>query len=707
MTSTISRELQSEDRNQLLVRLQQSDSYNSQLLVTLLAALEWDGELVQLRNALAGKPEGLDETDLLNTLYNLGYRWKVNSLRASTYDELESGPFPLLLQFEQRKGENLKLVEKDSDLPRLDRFKGRILVYRFSLLNTEVKGKAPEQWFQAQLLRFRSRIGQLYLISLFINLLALVPPFYIRSVYNQGIPSGESLNIFLLLPFTLAAVALQIWLSARRQNKLNTLAAQLDMVISTRVMERMLRLRLPQLERFTPLSLTKRLRGYYSLRQFITGPFAMAVLDLPYVALYLGALAAISVTLSALTLVLVVMCMGGVCVVSWFGNAVQKPLQQGRSDYEPLLMELLQKLPEIKNSGAERLWSARLEGASAAAIRQTLGGLRVQELTNILTSEFSQLTGALVLAAGAALALRGEGLELGTLLAAMFFVWRTFRPIQMLFQALNRWELVGPSLSQLNRFMASPEGEMDSAQTQAWILPKPQGEIELRNVSLKLNDLQDPSLSGINLKIRKGQFVAVTGSEGSGRSALLKLLQGQYKPSSGQILMDGADSRQFPIGELRAAVCYLSADPEVLPGSLRENLMLGNPNVDDATLISICKALGLHGLLEGPGLDRTFTGGHQQRNLPSHLAYGIGLARVLLSEPNVMLLDSPFAVLRPEQAHALLDLLTAMRGTVTSVIVTDDPDVIAKADQVVVLKGGTLVFQGSPAELVGSQATPP
>ena len=693
-------------QSNLLETLRSAPSENSQLLAQLLDALAWDGEMLQLRNALAGSPESMDSADLLNSLYNLGYRWSVVRLSQASLDGLLQGALPILLQW-TIPHQGFQLIRSRDELQSLNFTRSRVVAYRFSLLEKSDKRSTSAQWFQAQLLRFRSRISQLYLISLFINLLALVPPFYIRSVYNQEIPSGELLSIFSLLPFVLVAVGLQIWLSYRRQNKLSSLAAQLDMVISTRVMERMLQLRLPQLERFTPLSLARRLRSYYGLRQFITGPVALAALDLPYVVLYLGSLAAISVTLSLLTLVVVVLCMGSVLVIAWFGNAVQQPLRQAKSDYEPLVMEMIQRLPEIKSAGDERLWSARIEGASALAIRQSLGSLRLQELTTILTSEFSQLTGALVLAAGAGLALQGEGLELGTLLAAMFFVWRTFRPIQMLFQALNRWQMVGPSLAQLNRFMSSSDGEPDSAMTEAWLLADPQGAIECKNISLRLSDLREPALSGCSLKTEKGALVVLTGPQGCGRSVLLKLLQGQYKPSSGHILFDGIDSLQYPLAQIRDSIRYLSPEPEILPGTLRENLLLGSPLADDQLLSRVCLDLGLDELLQGEGLDRQFIGGSRDSELPHDLAYGVGLARLVLSQPNILLLDSPFSVLQNQQAEQLISYLLSRRGSATTLVVTDNPQVVGLADQVLVMRDGAVVFSGSPAELVSRPTSSP
>jgi ABC-type bacteriocin/lantibiotic exporter with double-glycine peptidase domain len=239
------------------------------------------------------------------------------------------------------------------------------------------------------------------------------------------------------------------------------------------------------------------------------------------------------------------------------------------------------------------------------------------------------------------------------------------------------------------------------------VLPDPQGSIECRNVSLRLNELLDPALSGLNLKINKGSLVILTGPDGSGRSVLLKLLQGQYKPNSGHVLFDGADSLQYPLAQIRASVRYLSPEPEILPGTLRENLLLGQPLANDETLKRVCAELGLNALLEGQGLDRQFAGGSGSVELPLDLAYGIGLARLILSEPNVMLLDSPFSVLQQPQAEKLVDLLQRRRGHATTLVVADDPQLVALADQVVVMRDGSVVFSGSPSELVNRQASPP
>lgn len=679
----------------LLDRLAASPSDQARLLAELLQALEWSGEDIQLRNALSGNPEAMSGSDLLNSLAKLGYRWDVHRLGLGARSRSQGLRYPLLQRVEA-PGSPFTLARHEGELAS----GAQVLAYCFRFEPQRLGEQ--RQWFQALVLRYRRTLGELLLLSLLINLLALVLPFYMRAVYNLEIPGGQVSNLLLLLPLALGAVALQLWLTQRRQVRLAGYGAELELALATRVLEKVLRLRLPQLERYTALALSTRLQSYQGLRSYITGPLALAVLDLPFVVIYLVAIASMSLPLMGLTLLMAVVCFGGIWLVGSVGRALRTPLSRNPSGLEPMLLDLLQSLPQIKASGSERLWQARLEAASADQAEQGIADARLQQLLQILTGEFSQLTGALVLAVGTALALAGDGIELGTLIAAMFFVWRVFRPFQMAFQALSRWPQIRPTLEQLNRFMADPDAEPDSALSQHWVLSDPRGAIVCKAVSLRLNALQEPALTQLNLEIKPGELVALTGSEGSGCSALLRLLDAQVMPGSGVISLDGADLRQYPLAQLRQAVSYLSELPGILPGSLRENLLLANPLFSDAELEQGLRELALTDLLEGPGLNRPIRL-QGPLALIAHQWQGVALCRALLKPASIVLLDQPFNRLTAESATALLQLLQQRRGRQTIVVAADQPELLQIADRIVVLKDGTVAFSGTPAELLAAQ----
>lgn len=687
-------------RDQQIIRLlEQSPSQEARLLAELLKALSWPGEDIQLRNALCGSPVQMDGTDILNTLNNLGYRWDVFRLQASKSSKHPEKGFPLLIRNETGDS-TLRLVHSFGEWSKTITGRGPYLAYRFYFEPT--RAGELRRWLQGQVMRFRNGIGELYIISLILNLLALVLPFYIRAVYNLEIPGGQSRDLFLLLPFAVAAVFLQVWLMQLRQTKLGRIGGQLDLILSTRVLGKLLRLRLPQLERFTPLALDNRLRSYQGLRTYITGPLALAALDLPFIGIYLVAIAAMSLPLMVLTVLMVVVCFGGIWLVGSAGRAWQETLSRNPSGLDPLLFDLIENLDQIKISGSERIWQERLVLASADQSNQSVEGVRLQQIINIFTGEFSQLTGALVLAVGTGLALAGDGIELGTLIAAMFFVWRVFRPIQMGYQALSRWSQMQPILQQLNQFMGTGDVEPDSAVTQRWILSKPHGSIAFRSVNVRLNALKEPALSQINLQIQAGELVVITGEEGAGSSTLLKLIDAQIPSGSGVVSLDGADIRQYPLSQLRQSVAYLPEDAALFPGTLRENLLLANPVLDDEPLAAMLISLGLKRLLEDSGLDRQVELRGQQSLHPQDIQ-GIALARALLVDASVRLLDQPFTRLSGTTGQALLDLLKRDRGVVTTLVTTDTPDVMSIADRIVILKEGSIAFNGTPTELLAAQ----
>lgn len=683
----------------LLQRLSESPSEQARLLARLLAAIHWPGETIQLRNALSGSAEQLDGTDLLNTLANLGYRWDVQRFGAGETSRCDALPLPLLVRADQPNAP-LRLLDSHQELIDSLRAGAAQLVYHLSFEPSRIGEQS--QWFQAQVLRFRRRIVELVVISLLINLLALALPFYIRAVYNLEIPGGQVGDLLLLLPFALLAVTLQIGLMQRRQSRLALIGGQLDLVLITRVLNRVLRLRLTQLERYTAQSLANRLHSHQMLRTYVTGPLALAALDLPFIGIYLIAIASLSLPLMALTVLMVLLCFGGVWLIASLARSLQRPLQRNPSRLEPLLLDLIENLEQVKASGSERTWQERLESASADQATLAIGTSRIEQWIGILTGEFSQLTGALVLAIGVGLALAGEGLELGTLIAAMFFVWRVFRPIQLAYQALSRWPQMRSTLEQLNRFMASSEVEDDNALTRHWILPDPAGTLSFRNVNLRLNAIQEPALSQLNLSIAAGALVAIQGSEGAGSSSLLKLIDGQLSPGSGVISLDGADLRQYPLAQLRQAVVYLPETAGVLPGSLRENLLLADPLLGDEALRESLEALALEELLEGEALDRQISLRGPQALLP-HQVQGVALARVLLARPRVLLLDQPFSRLQAPNRRALLRILQQRQGQGTTLVASDAAELLPIADQIVLLREGSVAFAGTPAELLAAQ----
>ena len=209
-------------------------------------------------------------------------------------------------------------------------------------------------------------------------------------------------------------------------------------------------------------------------------------------------------------------------------------------------------------------------------------------------------------------------------------------------------------------------------------------------------------LRGVDLQVRRGQRVALVGPSGAGKSTLLALAERFYEPTAGTIRLDGVDVRELSRSVLRARLGYVEQDAPVLAGSLRENLLLGAPDTDEAALLRVLGSVNLIDLVERAplGLDSQvgdegvlLSGGERQR---------LAIARVLLTAPSLLLLDEPTSSLDARNEAALSAAVDAVAADRSVLVVAHRLSTVVSADTIVVLDQGRVVATGSHDELVAA-----
>ncbi|QEY31538.1 ATP-binding cassette domain-containing protein [Synechococcus sp. RSCCF101] len=688
---------------------------NSRILSRLLSELGWQGEAIQLRNALNGSDSARSLADILATLDTLGYDAQPHPMADSV--GTVTGTAPSIRQsvrlFVAQDGQLFLPTDAsplDSDLttPQGTALT-TVLAFRKRPSAARTRSK---NWLLKQVVLDRHLFTRLLLASLGINLLALVLPFYIRAVYNIEIAGDSARNLLALFPIPLLATWLQVWIERRRRISLDQASARLQFKASSGVLEKLLRSRLGTVNRVSALSLNRRLQTYDQLSTYIYGPLALSLLDLPYVPIYLLAIASMSIPLMFITVAAIAICFGGILAFAGITQTLFSVSQQAsHANYETLLMDAIEQYPTIKKTGQERIWFNRLKLASAQSLADGLPNRRLQARLGALTVQFSQIAGALVLAVGAAVSISSAEpvastvIPLGSLIAAMFFVWRIFRPIQSLYQAISQWSRMRPVALQLNQFMEAPAEESTPLTTQ-WVLPMPRQSLEFRSVSLRLNALQGYQLSNLSFKVQRGEILALTGKEDSGRHNLLDLLCGHVDPSSGEILLDSISHRQYPLTQLREAVGLVTRDHHLIPGTVRSNFLVSNPNLSDQAILDLAARLRIPGLTSAADLDQAVDP-TRPASFSFATAAGISLARCLLSEPTIAILDHPFNSYTADQVQAALRYLQESKQCRITLISSELPEVLELADTILVMDRGTARFVGTPAELLSARQSTP
>ena len=293
----------------------------------------------------------------------------------------------------------------------------------------------------------------------------------------------------------------------------------------------------------------------------------------------------------------------------------------------------------------------------------------------------------------------GSGLlTVGELLAAYAFVGQLYGPIVRLSQFHVTAAATRVAVERMMEVLEEPEAVSDKPE--ALPVDRPRGALSLRNVTFGYRPDGPAVLEGISLHVEPGTKVGILGASGSGKSTLLALLPRFYDVRDGSVLFDGRDVRDLKVADLRRAVALVPQQAVLFEGTLRSNLTYGAPDVGPEAIWRVLEAVDLVGLvgslpqgLETPVGERglSLSGGQRQR---------LALARALLANPSVLLLDDCTSALDAEtEAHIQEELQDLLPGR-TCLIVSHKLSSVRRADKIIVLDGGRVVEQGTHEELL-------
>ena len=272
----------------------------------------------------------------------------------------------------------------------------------------------------------------------------------------------------------------------------------------------------------------------------------------------------------------------------------------------------------------------------------------------------------------------------------------SFIALIMIFMSLPRAQV---SAKRINEVLSAQNAIVDGKGTD---LPIKTGEIQFVNVGFKYPDAEEYVLHDINFKAEKGQTVAFIGSTGSGKSTLINLVPRLYDATEGQVIVDGVNVKDLTIEQLNNKIGYISQKAILFSGTVKENITLGfkeGEKPDDESIkkaVEVSQAKFVYDLPEG--LDsridqggKNVSGGQKQR---------ISIARALARNPEILIFDDSFSALDYKTDKALREALKKKAKGTTCLIVAQRIGTIKDADKIIVLDKGSIVGEGTHAELM-------
>jgi ATP-binding cassette subfamily C protein/ATP-binding cassette subfamily C protein LapB len=473
---------------------------------------------------------------------------------------------------------------------------------------------------------------------------------------------------------------------AARQRALARIGERLDLLVLVGVFSRVMALPAALVERAGSAAQISRLRDFAAIRDVLTGAFAIALLDLPSTLLVFLLLLILG---GWIALVPFVALAGFAALFFASRGAISRAVRAATytaQARDALALEALEARRGLVLAGAEERWIARYRdlaarAAMASARSATLSG-QVPQLAQTMVS----ITALLALYLGVA-AVLNQAMSLGALIAGMMLVWRVLAPLQAGFTLLSRWEQTRASIRQVDTMMTLEIERKPPGQTR--MAAPARGDIVFQRVSLRYLAHAEPVLSGASFSIRHGELVAITGGDGAGKSSLLKLVAGIYRPQAGVVRIAGHDARSYDPAVLRRAMGWVPQSPALLYGTIAQNLRLGHPSAsDDELRDAAARAHVLDAILALPEGFETRVGDNATAWLPRSVLQRLALARALVRPAPILLLDEPASGLDDACVAAVNAIIAERRGEVTILMATHRPSHIRMADLVLRVRDG-------------------
>ncbi len=541
---------------------------------------------------------------------------------------------------------------------------------------------------------------QVALAAVLVNLFSLVTSLFSMTVYNRIVPNNATDSLIALSIGVGIVLVFDFILRTLRGYFIDIAGARIDRTVGAAIFARMLSMRLED-RRGSSGAFAGLLREFEALRDFFASATLAAVVDVPFIILFLIVIWALGGWLVVVPLVMVPVVIGlGLLSQPLLARLAAEGLGQGLSK-QGVLVEAISGLETVKSSSAGPLlasrWASAVDDHAASSLQQRL----IAAISVNAAQSAQQVCYIGVVIVGVYM-IATRDLTMGGLVAASILSGRCVAPLGQIAGLLTRISHTRSAYAQLDRLM----GDASEARAGTTYLRRAtlDGGIEFRNVVFRYPGSTARALDDVSFKVAPGERVAIVGRVGSGKSTIARLILGLYEASEGAVMVDDADVRQLHPDDLRHNIGAVLQDVFLLTGSVRENITLGEAAIDDAAVLRAGKLSGTHDFIgqvpngydlrladRGEGL----SGGQRQ---------SIAIARALAHSRPILLFDEPTSAMDIQSEHALIARLDAEVKGRTVVLVTHRQSMLRLVDRVIILDKGKVVANGPRDDVLKSVA---
>ena len=520
--------------------------------------------------------------------------------------------------------------------------------------------------------------------SFSVNLLALALPLSIMQVYDRVIPNHSLATLAYLFLGLTFAIAIDYALKISRSALLSWHATQFVEKVENEGVSRFLRAPNGAFERDAAAVNVSRYAAAAALADYHSGQARLVAIDLPFVAIALIVLTIVGGTMVLVPAVLFLMFAAlAIGRARKFRKILDLRTAQDNRKYD-FIAEVLAGIHTVKGMAMEPQMQRRFERLQQAVAETTMASILTGQANQTSAMLYGNISQLIVVAIGGSQVIN-DHLTMGALACCTMLSGQILQP---LLRAISLWterENVDHRRAEVRLLLDLPSVEPAPAPVG---LTSVVGDIQFEKVTFRYDTAADPALEVVDLSIKVGTITGVKGKGGSGRTTLLKLIQGEIEPTSGRITIGGVSTMEPNFQAIRPCIAYVGAAPVMFSGTIMENLTVFSPEKRDFAR-KMSQLLGLETTINLlPDGYETELGRGIGDDLPMSIAQQVNIVRALTNRPRVLALDEANMVLDAVAEPALIRALETLRGRLTVIVVTHRPSLLALCDRLILVEDG-------------------
>lgn len=563
-------------------------------------------------------------------------------------------------------------------------------------VHQSAKPKGRDDWFWGSFSQSKWLYAQVLAAATVTNFLGLSTSIFIMVVYDRVVPNEAIESLIALTIGVVIALAFDFAIKTLRSQFVDRAGKRADLRMSRLIFDKILNMRIDNRSQKAG-AMASIVREFDTLREFFTSATLIALVDLPFIFFFIWVIYLIAGPLAWVPLIAVPVVIAAGLVIQPFLARIAKGAMQSNMSKQGVLVETLNGLETVQATGSGRLMRRRFEEASDA---QSDLGLRNRLLSQFAinsAASVQQMAQIATIFYGVFLIQDGI-ITMGAMIAAVILGGRTLSPLSQLASAMSRANGAQQAYRSLSSVMREDQDETDGLRPRL-SRPHLSGCVELKNVSYTFPGAKAPIIRNLSLKIPSGQKVALVGRMGSGKSTLGRLMAGLIEPTEGAVMIDGVDIRQIDRSDLRRNVGVMLQETWLFSGTIKENLQMGFTEYGDAHLLDIARRAGVDDFVANhpQGYDMMLK--ERGEGLSGGQRQSINLARAMLHDPSLLILDEPTSSMDAASEKFVLARLIEWAGHRTIVAITHRNSILEMVERVLVIEQGSVLADTTPEQL--------